>query len=63
MVQSKAATVAWGCKQTRAEDALALEKVWFTLDQLASDRFKAILQGTGHLRGTNCGVSQKMVED
>ena len=43
------------------QDVQAQEKIWFTLDQLAVDRFKAILQGTGYLRGPNHGLSQKVV--
>ena len=44
-----------------SQDVQALEKIWFTLDQLAGDRFKAILQGTGYLRGPKLGLSQKVV--
>ena len=59
------APVAWVSKQSRtrllSQDVQALEKIWFTLDQLAGDHFKAILQGTGYLRGPNCGLSQKVV--
>ena len=44
-----------------SQDVQALEKIWFTLYQLAADSFKAILQGTGYLRGPNRGLSQKMV--
>ena len=43
------------------QDVQAQEKIWFTLDQLAVDRFKAILQGTGYLRGPNQGLSQDVV--
>ena len=45
----------WGCKRSHAclllQDVQTLEKIWFTLHQLAGNRFKVILQGTGYLRG------------
>ena len=61
-LRQKADPVSWGCEQSHAcllsKDEE--EKMWFTLDQLAWDRFNAILQGIGHLRGPNCGLSQKV---
>ena len=43
------------------QDVQALEIIWFTLDQLAGNCFKAILHGNGYLRGPNRGLSQKVV--